>query len=170
MGQTGAVEQRKRIRILDDFRAGKLRVLVATDVAGRGIHVDEISHVINFDLPQSAEDYVHRIGRTGRAGAAGTAISFASGADALRLRQIESFIHQSLPEVVIPGLEPTRSLQASHKTRAGRGCAKSSRRHGGPGSSRHKTVHSRENGERKGPVVEYRSRKASARKASSTTR
>ncbi len=155
----GDMSQSARNQTLRDLRRGKIRLLVATDVAARGIDVHGISHVINFDLPQSAEDYVHRIGRTGRAGAAGTAISFAGGADALRLRQIEQFIHQSLPEEVILGLEPTRSLQVSHKTRAGRGCAKNSRRHGGPGSGPGKSAKTWGKSASKGPVVEYRSRK-----------
>jgi ATP-dependent RNA helicase RhlB len=93
---SGLVDQNKRIRILDDFRGGKFRVLVATDVAGRGIHVDGISHVINYDFPYEAEDYVHRIGRTGRAGLAGTAISFACEHESFIIPDIERFIGKSL--------------------------------------------------------------------------
>jgi superfamily II DNA/RNA helicase len=74
---TGEIEQKKRLKILADFKAGNLAVLVATDVASRGIDVKGVTHVFNFDLPQDAEDYVHRIGRTGRAGEAGKAISMA---------------------------------------------------------------------------------------------
>ena len=74
---SGAVNQNRRTRVLEDFRSGKVMTVVATDVAGRGLHVDDIDHVVNFDLPYEAEDYVHRIGRTGRAGAEGTAVSFA---------------------------------------------------------------------------------------------
>ena len=82
---SGDVPQHKRIRTLEGFREGKIRVLVATDVAGRGIHVDGISHVINFTLPEDPDDYVHRIGRTGRAGTSGTSISFAGEDDAFAL-------------------------------------------------------------------------------------
>ena len=74
---SGEVPQRKRIQTLDRFKEGKTRILVATDVAGRGIHIDGVGHVINYTLPEDAEDYVHRIGRTGRAGTEGTSISFA---------------------------------------------------------------------------------------------
>jgi ATP-dependent RNA helicase RhlE len=162
----GDMSQSARNQTLRDLRRGRIRVLVATDVAARGIDVSGISHVINFDLPQSAEDYVHRIGRTGRAGATGTAITFVSGDDALRLRQIERYIQQSLPEEVIPGLEPTRPLQAQHKNRAGKGRSNSSRRHGGAGSGRYKGTKSRDRSDRKGPVIEYRSRKSGGRKTS----
>jgi superfamily II DNA/RNA helicase len=88
------------------MRRGRLRTLVATDVASRGIDVAGISHVINFDLPRQAEDYVHRIGRTGRAGASGIAVSLANYSDRGALRQIERFTGASIPAQVIPGLEP----------------------------------------------------------------
>jgi ATP-dependent RNA helicase RhlB len=86
---SGDIPQNKRIRILDSFKAGTCRVIVATDVAARGIHVDGISHVVNFDLPEQAEDYVHRIGRTGRAGNKGNAISFVCEFGAFNLPDIE---------------------------------------------------------------------------------
>lgn len=89
---SGDVPQHKRIRTLEGFREGKIRVLVATDVAGRGIHIDGISHVINFTLPEDPDDYVHRIGRTGRAGASGTSISFAGEDDAFALPPIEELL------------------------------------------------------------------------------
>jgi len=89
---SGEVPQRKRLSTLDRFKQGKIRVLVATDVAGRGIHVDDVSHVINFDLPEDPEDYVHRIGRTGRAGATGTSISLISEDDAFNLQAIEDYL------------------------------------------------------------------------------
>ncbi len=89
---SGEVPQRKRLTTLDRFKQGKIQVLVATDVAGRGIHVDDVSHVINFDLPEDPEDYVHRIGRTGRAGATGISISFISEDDAFNLPAIEEFL------------------------------------------------------------------------------
>jgi len=93
---SGDVPQKKRIRRLEEFKAGKIRVLVATDVAGRGIHIEGMDHVINFTLPHDPEDYVHRIGRTGRAGAAGTSVSFADEKDAFYIPVIEEFIDRKL--------------------------------------------------------------------------
>ncbi|PAA11747.1 ATP-dependent RNA helicase RhlB [Pseudomonas fragi] len=89
---SGDVPQHKRIKTLEGFREGKIRVLVATDVAGRGIHIDGISHVINFTLPEVPDDYVHRIGRTGRAGASGVSISFAGEDDSYQLPSIEALL------------------------------------------------------------------------------
>ena len=92
---SGEVPQAKRIRTLDRFKSGEISTLVATDVAGRGIHVDGISHVINFHLPEDPEDYVHRIGRTGRAGNDGTAVSFVDETEAFSLPDIEEYLgHQ----------------------------------------------------------------------------
>jgi ATP-dependent RNA helicase RhlB len=93
---SGDVSQQKRSKTLKDFKEGKLQVLVATDVAGRGIHIDGISHVINYTLPEDAEDYVHRIGRTGRAGALGVSISFACEDDAFLLPNIEKLLGEPL--------------------------------------------------------------------------
>ncbi len=94
---SGEVPQHKRIRTLDQFKNGKIEILVATDVAGRGIHVDGVSHVFNYNLPEDAEDYVHRIGRTGRAGEKGISISFACEDDAFLLPEIEKYIGMKLP-------------------------------------------------------------------------
>jgi len=94
---SGDVEQRKRLRILDDFKEGKLPILIATDVASRGLHIDGVSHVINYDLPQDSEDYVHRIGRTARAGAEGKAISLADEDGVLYLEAIEEYIKSKIP-------------------------------------------------------------------------
>jgi ATP-dependent RNA helicase RhlB len=94
---TGDIVQKKRLRILADFKEGKLPVLIATDVASRGIHVEGVTHVINYDLPQDAEDYVHRIGRTGRAGATGRAISLADEEYVYSLEEIEKYIGQKIP-------------------------------------------------------------------------
>lgn len=107
----GDMSQGARNRTMRSMRRGKIRLLVATDVAARGIDVAGISHIINFDLPKCAEDYVHRIGRTGRAGASGVAISFASSKEFNELSRIERYIGETLPEQVVPGLEPTRSLR-----------------------------------------------------------
>ncbi len=113
---SGDVDQKKRIRTLSNFKEGKIRVLVATDVASRGIHVDDVSHVVNFTLPQDPEDYVHRIGRTGRAGAFGTSISFASEDDSFNIPAIEKFLGSKLnciyPEdnlLTIPVLEDIKN-------------------------------------------------------------
>lgn len=93
---SGEVPQDKRVKTLENFREGRVRVLVATDVAGRGIHVDNVSHVINFTLPEQTDDYVHRIGRTGRAGAAGMSISFACEDDAFLIPALEQAIGKKL--------------------------------------------------------------------------
>ncbi len=94
---SGDVEQRKRMKILDDFKDGTLPILIATDVASRGLHIDGVSHVINYDLPQDCEDYVHRIGRTARAGAEGKAISLADEDGAFFLEAIEEYIKAKIP-------------------------------------------------------------------------
>jgi ATP-dependent RNA helicase RhlB len=94
---SGDVEQKKRLKILDDFKSGKLPIMIGTDVASRGLHIEEVSHVINYDLPQDPEDYVHRIGRTARAGAEGKAISFADEDGAFYLEAIEEFAKQKIP-------------------------------------------------------------------------
>ncbi len=93
---SGDIPQNQRIQRLDQFKSGKFRVLVATDVAGRGLHIEGMDHVINFTLPHDAEDYVHRIGRTGRAGAAGTSISFADEEEAFYLPPIEDYMGRKL--------------------------------------------------------------------------
>ena len=87
----------ERIKTLESFREGAVQVLVATDVAGRGIHIEDVSHVINYTLPEDPEDYVHRIGRTGRAGATGVSISFVGEEDAFSLPEIERYIQDKLP-------------------------------------------------------------------------
>jgi ATP-dependent RNA helicase RhlB len=94
---TGNVDQKKRLKIMQAFKQGGLHILVATDVASRGLHIEGVSHVINYDLPQDAEDYVHRIGRTARAGAAGKAISLADEEYVLSLEAIEEFIGHKIP-------------------------------------------------------------------------
>jgi ATP-dependent RNA helicase RhlB len=94
---SGDVPQNKRLRFLRDFHEGKLAVLIATDVASRGLHIPDVSHVFNFDLPQDPPDYVHRIGRTARAGAEGDAISFACEEYAVSLPDIETFVGHKIP-------------------------------------------------------------------------
>lgn len=138
----GDMNQRKRTKTIMMLKAGKVNVLVATDVAARGIDVQSITHVINFDLPRFVEDYVHRIGRTGRAGASGTALSFAGGREAQLVKKIERFTGQPIQISEIPGLEPSRKQRApgpkgrpnsafpTNKKR--RFNAKGPKRHGGP--------------------------------------
>jgi len=94
---TGDVPQKKRIRLLEELKTGSIDVLIATDVAARGLHISGVSHVFNFDLPDDAEDYVHRIGRTARAGAEGDAISFAGEDNAFNLPAIEEYIDSAIP-------------------------------------------------------------------------
>jgi ATP-dependent RNA helicase RhlB len=125
---SGAVAQKKRMRILEDFKAGKVKVLVATDVAGRGIHVDGISHVVNFNIPENPDDYVHRIGRTGRAGATGKSITFACEMESFELPAIEELLGTPLkctlpPEELLEELPhaPPRNKHSRHRTDAGRG-------------------------------------------------
>ncbi len=133
----GDMDQRARNRTLDRLRSGGLRLLVATDVAARGIDVRDITHVINFDLPRSAEDYVHRIGRTGRAGARGVAISFAGRAERDMVARIERFTGTPLPAHVIPGLEPTRSFSREPVVTRKRSFRGDGKRFGKPASGRH---------------------------------
>ena len=98
---SGDVPQNKRLRLLRDFHSGELAILVGTDVASRGLHIPDVSHVFNYDLPQDAEDYVHRIGRTARAGAEGDAISFACEDFVQSLPDIEAYIGRSLPRAAV---------------------------------------------------------------------
>ncbi|HHH35940.1 MAG TPA: DEAD/DEAH box helicase [Gammaproteobacteria bacterium] len=98
---SGDVPQKKRLSLLKRFQQGELAILVATDVAARGLHIPDISHVFNFDLPQDPEDYVHRIGRTARAGASGTAISFACEDYAFYLPDIEAYLQHKIPMAAI---------------------------------------------------------------------
>jgi superfamily II DNA/RNA helicase len=118
------MNQFERTRTLSDMRRGSVRTLVATDVAARGLDVAGISHVINFDLPRQAGDYVHRIGRTGRAGAAGIAVSLAGHAERGALRQIERYTGAAIAAHVIPGLEP-RARSAGHDRAGGKGGSRS---------------------------------------------
>ncbi len=98
---SGDVRQNKRQRLLKAFTDGELPIMIATDVAARGLHIEDVTHVINYDLPQNAQDYVHRIGRTARAGNKGEAISFACEEYAISLMDIEEFIDKSIPTISI---------------------------------------------------------------------
>jgi len=111
---SGDVPQHKRLRFLRDFHNGDLAVLIATDVASRGLHIPDVSHVFNFDLPQDAADYVHRIGRTARAGAEGDAISFACEEFAVSLPEIEEYIGHKVPSLPISHDQLPEVKGASH--------------------------------------------------------
>lgn len=110
-GITGDLPQKKRLRLMEKFKSGELKILVATDVASRGIHVEDITHVINYDLPQDREDYVHRIGRTARAGKTGKAISLADERNVWYLEPIENYLGKKIPVVWFgeDWLEPDRA-------------------------------------------------------------
>ena len=117
----GDMPQGWRNRTLMDLRKGRCKILVATDVAARGIDVPTITHVINYDLPKQAEDYVHRIGRTGRAGRTGIAITFAEVNEYVKVHKIEKYIGRKLPELTIEGLEPTRKRKSAGGKPKGKG-------------------------------------------------
>jgi ATP-dependent RNA helicase RhlE len=133
----GNKAQSQRIAALDDFKAGRVSVLVATEVAARGIDIDALPHVVNFDLPRSAEDYVHRIGRTGRAGADGIAISLVSEAELPQLREIEQLIGRRIDVEAAGTALPNRAPESSDGRRSprpqgGRGNRTGSRSFSGP--------------------------------------
>ena len=109
----GDMHQGARNRTLDSMRRGQVKVLVATDVAARGIDVPTITHVVNYDLPKFPEDYVHRIGRTGRAGRNGIAVSLVNHAEGVNVKRIERFTKQTIPVDVVAGFEPKRSAPAA---------------------------------------------------------
>ncbi|MEK6770509.1 MAG: helicase-related protein, partial [Pseudomonadota bacterium] len=134
---SGDVPQTQRMKLLADFTQGDLPVLVATDVAARGLHIPEVSHVFNYDLPQNAEDYVHRIGRTARAGASGDAISFACEKYVFSLPEIEEFIGHKIPVAAItpellPPIETVRRVRRERDDRrpGGRDGGRGRRPHG----------------------------------------
>ena len=117
----GDMPQGWRNRTLMDLRKGRCKILVATDVAARGIDIPTITHVINYDLPKQAEDYVHRIGRTGRAGRTGIAITFAEVNEYVKVHKIEKYIGRKLPELTIEGMEPTRKRKSAGGKPKGKG-------------------------------------------------
>jgi ATP-dependent RNA helicase RhlE len=143
----GNKSQNARTRALDGFKKGRVQALVATDIAARGLDIAQLPQVVNFDLPNIAEDYVHRIGRTGRAGASGHSYSLVSADEADHLFGIERLIRRSLPREEIEGYEPEHALPA--------------------GRSRPAPARRANNGPRKGPSAEQRRSAAPARRGSS---
>lgn len=139
---SGDVRQNKRQKILAEFTSGNLPILIATDVAARGLHIDDVSHVFNYDLPQQAEDYVHRIGRTARAGSQGVAVSFACETYSFSLPEIQDFIGQPIPlvpitdEMLVAAKRPARierdRVSDDARNKGGRGGSKG----GGRGPAR----------------------------------
>jgi ATP-dependent RNA helicase RhlE len=115
----GNKSQPQRMKALKRFKDCQVQVLVATDIAARGIDIDALPHVVNYDLPNVAEDYVHRIGRTGRAGASGDAVSLVCGEDRSLLSAIERLIGKRIDQQVVPGFEPTQSFRASAEKKRG---------------------------------------------------
>jgi ATP-dependent RNA helicase RhlE len=141
----GNKSQGARTKALADFKSGELQVLVATDIAARGIDIDQLPHVVNFELPNVPEDYVHRIGRTGRAGASGEAISLVCLDEEGFLRDIEKLIKRTIAREVIPGFEPPKGEKAEpivlgRRMTIGAGRGNGSGRHGGGGGDRHRSA------------------------------
>ncbi|MGD8367216.1 MAG: DEAD/DEAH box helicase [Desulfobacterales bacterium] len=160
---SGDVPQNKRTRRLSDFKSGKIRVLVATDVAGRGIHIEDMDHVVNYTLPQDPEDYVHRIGRTGRAGAVGTSISFADEDDSFQIPAIEKFIGREIG-CTMPDeswLAPPKEIPGRGKKRAPRGAKRPGPKRGGSKGGRSRRTGSRGPRGRmsRGPLAKSRTQK-----------
>ena len=175
----GDMNQIARNKTIERMRRGAIRLLVATDVAARGLDVNGISHVINFDLPRFAEDYVHRIGRTGRAGANGIAISFVSSSELNYLERIERFIGKRLPEQNIEGLAPLSVLRRVSGGNGAKTTGMAGNRFAKPGGKDHTSSGQKKSWEKSGkpatgrlqrnrahqPVVEYRSRRAPSENA-----
>lgn len=117
----GNKSQAARTKALDDFKKGTVKVLVATDIAARGIDIDALPHVVNFELPNISEDYVHRIGRTGRAGCEGEAVSLVCIDEAEYLKGIEKLIKKEIPKHIVEGFEPDPLIKAEPISRGGGG-------------------------------------------------
>ena len=142
---TGNLEQTTRLRLMEEFKSGELKMMVATDVASRGLHIEGVSHVINWDLPQDPEDYIHRIGRTARAGATGKAISLADEESVYNLEAIEKMKGKQIPviwhtgkdlaEVKSGWVRRKHSSRPAPDTRRGRPSGPGGRRGGSGGGS-----------------------------------
>jgi ATP-dependent RNA helicase RhlE len=128
----GNKSQGQRVKALNDFKAGRASILVATEVASRGLDIEDLPHVVNFELPMVAEDYVHRIGRTGRAGATGDAISLVCVDEQGLLREIEALLRQRIPSEVVEGFEPDRSIRPEPIRRGSQSQGRQGPRQGAP--------------------------------------
>jgi ATP-dependent RNA helicase RhlE len=115
----GNKSQGARTRALDGFKQGRLRTLVATDIAARGLDIDQLPHVVNFEIPEVPADYVHRIGRTGRAGREGLAVSMVAGAEHGRFEAIRKLVRDDIPTRIVEGFEPTEPLDHGTAQRRG---------------------------------------------------
>ena len=131
----GNKSQPQRIKALSDFKAGEITALVATDIASRGLDIDQLPHVVNYELPHVAEDYVHRIGRTGRAGVEGEALSLVCVDESRLLKDIEKLLKRSLPAEVVPGFAPDPTIKAEPIEQGGRGGGRQGSRPAGRTSS-----------------------------------
>ena len=126
----GDLSQERRLRAMDNFRYGESQVMVATDIAARGIDIDEISHVINFEVPNSPDDYIHRIGRTARAEATGDAFTLVDKEEEPMIQEIEQTLHRTLPRVTLPYF--------NYRRPAGPSGREERRRHSRGGSAPHR--------------------------------
>jgi ATP-dependent RNA helicase RhlE len=126
----GNKSQPQRVRALNDFKAGRVTLLIATEVAARGLDIEQLPHVVNYELPMVPSDYVHRIGRTGRAGLEGDAISLVCVDELPMLRDIERLLGAAIPSEVVAGFEPDRSIRAEPiRLRSGQGGGATRGRH-----------------------------------------
>ena len=157
----GNKSQGARTRALADFKQGRVRVLVATDIAARGLDIDQLPHVVNFELPNVAEDYVHRIGRTGRAGNEGEALSLVCVDELKLLKDIERLLKRAIPREVIAGYEPDPSIRAE-PIQNGRGARRPS---GGNGKRHNHRASGNGNGRKRPAQGKSRRRPAQARPA-----
>jgi len=145
----GNKSQAQRTKALSEFKDGKVQILVATDIAARGIDIDQLPQVINFDLPHVPEDYVHRIGRTGRAGSNGEALSLVSADESRQLRDIERLIKRAIPRQIVPGFEVSQNASAGRSAEADdRPPAQRRRRPSRPGGNRDDSGNNRRRGGR----------------------
>ncbi|HNR92227.1 MAG TPA: DEAD/DEAH box helicase [Dokdonella sp.] len=158
----GNKSQNQRTRALADFKSGRVGILVATDIAARGLDIDQLPRVINFDLPMVAEDYVHRIGRTGRAGAEGLAVSLVSHAEEGLLRDIRKLLKQDIAIEDVPGFEPARPLRLDGPGGSG---GPRQPRNGSPQARRPHAQQSRNNGGEHAAGNQKRRRRRSGRPA-----
>jgi superfamily II DNA/RNA helicase len=149
----GDMSQPARTETLERFKAGEIQILVASDVAARGLDIVDMSHVFNFDVPFSPEDYVHRIGRTGRAGRIGHSFTLASPSEGDLVQAIEKLIGTTIPRIEIPGLE-VQSFEASDGRRRGRGRGRGGRSEGGRGGAERARGPRREPREHREPRAE----------------